>query len=144
MMKLATYEDIPRVVDLVMNFIANSPYSNEANSVEKVTATIEHMVRDRSKGIVVLYVVDDEPVGLIGGVATEMVFSHDVVATELFWWVDPEFRSRKSLALKEAFEYWARRIGAKFVSMSSLDERVGRFYERSGYRKVENAYLRTL
>jgi GNAT superfamily N-acetyltransferase len=130
-----------------MQFIAQSPYADKGSTTEKVTQTIESLLRDRNKGIVILYIMNDKPVGLIGGLTSEMIFSHDLVASELFWWVDPNFRSRKALSLKEAFEYWARRVGAKYVAMGALPsqgEKVARFYERTGYKNLENSYLKVL
>jgi hypothetical protein len=46
--------------------------------------------------------------------------------------------------LKEAFEFWGKRVGAKRIQMSSLYEnaKVARYYERTGYEPVEVSYLK--
>jgi hypothetical protein len=95
---------------------------------------------------VILYLRDGKPVGFIGGILTKMIASKEQVATEVFWYVSPEARgSRKSLSLKEAFEYWAKRVGAKFVVMSSLaDTIVERYYERTGYKLMEKSFLKVI
>lgn len=142
-LKLATHEDIPEVVDLIDSFIAGSQYANMDHSREKIEEIVLGLLKDKNKGIVILYLVNDKPVGLIGGLATEMVFSRETVATELFWWVNPSYRSRKALSLKEAFEFWGKRIGAKFIQMSGMqDEKLARYYKRTGYDLVENAFVK--
>jgi hypothetical protein len=61
------------------------------------------------------------------------------------WWVNPEHRSRKSLALKEAYEFWAKKVGAKFIQMANMnDEKIERFYQRTGYDLTERAYLKVI
>lgn len=144
-LKLATYEDLPEIVDMVMSFISLSPYKDFDHPREKVEEVVHSLLRDKNKGIVVMYLVNDKPVGILGGVANEMVFSREIITAELFWWVDPAHRGRKSLALKEAFEYWSKRIGAKYIQMSGLnDPKTARYYERTGYKLTENAYLKVI
>ena len=143
-LKLASPEDIPTIVKLVVTFIRQSPYKDEPYDETEITDLVTLLLRDKNRGIIILLMKDDLPVGFIGGMATKMFFNKDLLATELFWWVDPQYRSRKSLVLKEAFEFWAKRIGAKYISLSSPanDPRVERFYVRSGYENIENAYLK--
>jgi len=143
-LKLATIDDLDRVVRLAVTFIKQSPYKNEPYDEDDIRELVSLILRDRNKGVVVFLMNEDVPVGFIGGMLTKMLFSKDQLATELFWWVDPQFRGRKSLSLKEAFEYWAKRVGAKYIAMSSPanDERVSRFYQRTGYENIENAYLK--
>lgn len=143
-LKLASHEDIETVVRLAVTFIRQSPYKNEPMDEGEVRELIRLMLTDKNKGIIVLLMKDDLPVGFIGGLLTKMFFSKDMMASEIFWWVDPQYRTRKSLMLKEAFEFWAKRVGARYIAMSSPanDTRVSRFYERTGYENIENAYLK--
>ncbi len=145
-LKLATMEDLDRVVKLVEVFVKTSPYKNEEFDTEKVRQTVRTLLTDKNKGIVILYMNGEVPVGILGGFLTEWVFNRKQIAAELFWWVDPQFRSRKSLALREAFEFWAKRVGATAIQMSNLggDEKVARYLERSGYDLFENAHLKRI
>lgn len=143
-LKLASMSDLETVVKLVAIFVKNSPYKNEVYDEDKVRGVVRNLLLDKNKGIVILLMKDDVPVGFIGGFLTEMVFSREPVAAELFWWVDPQYRSRKSLMLKEAFEYWSRRVGAKKIQMSSTvdNDKVARYYERTGYDPFERSFLK--
>lgn len=144
MLRLATPEDMPSLIKLAVTFIRQSPYKDEPYDEDEIRDLLSILLRDRNKGIVVLLMKDDLPVGFIGGMLTKMFFSKDPLATEIFWWVDPQYRTRKSLLLKEAFEFWAKRVGAKYISLSSpaQDPRVARFYERTGYIPIENAHMK--
>lgn len=142
-LKLATHEDIPDILILAQAFVEESPYTGDAEDIEQ---TVRNLLRDRNQGIIVLYLVDDKPVGFIGGVLSKMITSKDPIATEVMWYVSPSARgSRKSLALKEAFEYWAKRVGAKMIAMSTLaDDKIERYYERTGYKLMEKTYLKVI
>lgn len=144
-LKLATPEDLPYILEMAKKFAAVSPYKDYPQSDEKIEELILSLMKDRNKTVLVLYMVNDKPVGMIGGMVSEMIFSRDLVASELIWWVDMGFRSRKTLALKEAYEYWAKRIGAKYIQMSNLDDqKIERYYERTGYKLTERAYLKVI
>jgi hypothetical protein len=144
-LRLATHEDMPTILEMAEKFAASSPYGEFPQETEKLTALIEGLLRDRNKGIIILYLVDGKPEGMIAGVLTEMVFSREGTTQELMWWVNPGHRTRKSLSLKEAYEYWAKRVGAKYIMMSEPgDDKVARYYERTGYRLTERAHLKVV
>lgn len=69
-------------------------------------------------------------------------------ATELFWFIEPEYRGRFGPLLLEAIEEAAADLGAGVMSMIALEAArgatVGRLFERRGYRLVERAYMRRL
>lgn len=112
---------------------------------EKIEELCLSLLRDRNTTIVVLYMHNDKPVGMLAGMSSEMIFSREIIASEVIWWVEPSFRSRKTLALKEAYEYWAKRIGAKYIQMANLDDqKIERYYERTGYKLTERAYLKVI
>lgn len=145
-LKLATIEDFADIKRMAIAFAEASPYKDFPKEMEKIDELILSLLRDRNKTIIILYLHDGKPVGMIAGMSSEMIFSRDLVTSEVIWWVDQEFRgSRKSLALKEAYEYWAKRIGAKYIGMSNLDdEKISRYYERSGYKPYERAFMKVI
>lgn len=78
--------------------------------------------------------------GAIGGIVSPLWCDPSVkVATELFWWAE-----RDGLALKTAFEEWARATGADYVQMISIFGKrdVAPIYRRSGYMPVEACFVR--
>lgn len=145
-LKLATPEDFPDILRMSKAFAEASPYKDFPMTEEKITELILTLLRDKNKTLIVLYLQDGKPVGMIAGMSSEMIFSREIIASEVIWWVDPEFRGgRRSLALKEAYEYWAKRIGAKYIQMANLnDDKIERYYQRTGYTLTEKAYLKVI
>lgn len=142
-LKLATEADFPAILDMAMKFAQASPYKDFPIEEEKVAALLQTLLHDKNKTIVVLYIQNDKPVGMIAGMISEMLFNREMVASELIWWVNPEVRSRKTLSLKEAYEYWAKRVGAKYIQMTNLnDDKITRYYERTGYVLTEKSFLK--
>lgn len=144
-LKLATVDDVEDVVEMAIKFAKASPYGVFPVEDGKLRQLVLDLLRDRNKGIIVLYLVEGKPQGVIAGMLSEMLFSHEPIASELIWWVNPEHRTRKSLKLKEAYEYWAKRVGAKYIQMAELnDEKIARFYQRTGYDLCERSYLKVV
>lgn len=145
-LKLATVEDFEDIKRMALAFAEASPYKDFPREETKIEELILNLLRDRNKTIIILYLHEGNPVGMIAGMSSEMIFSRDLVTSEVIWWVDKEFRgSRKALALKEAYEYWAKRIGAKYIGMSNLDDpKISRYYERSGYKPYERAFMKVV
>ena len=141
MLKIATIDDLSLVLDLSMKFANAIPYKDYIDE-EVVKATLTDILTgDKDRKICLLY----GEVGFITGVAAPFMFGTDLLATELAWWVEPEYRSKKvGLELLEAFEFWARKIGCKLISMACLDEKVAALYESKGYTLYERAYLKEI
>ena len=61
------------------------------------------------------------------------------------WWVDPAARGI-GLALLRRAERWAAETGAAAIQMiaPATNPRVGRIYERRGYRALETSYQRAI
>lgn len=143
-LRLATEDDIPKIVFFAKTFHGASQYSAEEFDEEKVAQLAQHILSDKHKGVVIFYVENGIEVGCLAGTLVEVLFSKELVAAELMWWVDPQYRSRKSLALKEAFEFWGKRVGAKYIQMSNpaANPKVARYYERTGYAPFESSFLK--
>ncbi len=99
-------------------------------------------------GAGVVFVAEQSPSEVIGMIALLVVdhpMSHELVATELVWWMDPDYRGgRAALALLHEAETWAKLQGAKRLQMIAPSEKVCRFYEKLGFERVEVAYMRNL
>lgn len=62
-------------------------------------------------------------------------------AEELFWWSE----GREGLALLAAAEAWANEHAdsLRMITLEAVNpERMGRLYERRGYRAIEHSYVR--
>jgi hypothetical protein len=68
------------------------------------------------------------------------------LASEFFWWVDPDARGRLGIDLLNALEAAAEQAGAHSLTMMTLEavnpERTGRLYQRRGYRPQEHHYIK--
>lgn len=97
-----------------------------------------------------LLVVAEDGRGLLGMLAALLVPWYarktDVIAQEVWWWVDPGRRdSGAGLALLRELERWAGERGARVVHLATprhedLDLPMGRLFRRQGYRRIETAW----
>lgn len=139
MLRLATAKDQELVVSMALSFLENSPYKtygDEANIRNLVAKVLEG---DGSSSVIILHGED----GMIAGMVSPFLFGAQTVATELAWWVNEDKRGTKIGAeLLEAFEYWAGAVGCNFISMVSLDDSLGKYYEKKGYTLSERTYIK--
>lgn len=88
-------------------------------------------------------------VGAVAGMVYPLFFSGDLVAQEIFWWVDPETRGTEAgKMLYDALADWAKEAGAVALSMIAIEngkaEAVGKIYKKKGFIPTEHAYVRGL
>lgn len=90
---------------------------------------------------------DDEGqvVGTLGALLYADPNNGDIIAQELFWWVNEGHRGNGSLNLLKAYETWARGSGAKRIVVSAVhglkEETLDKVYQRKGYRPIETNYV---
>ncbi len=97
-------------------------------------------------GIVLVSDTDGVLNGAIGGLAYNDLNDGARVLAEAFWFTTKGARGA-GLALLKGMEAWCRASGIKRIHMihlHSLNERLGRIYERMGYRLVESAYVKDI
>jgi hypothetical protein len=146
-LRIATIDDFDQVKRMALNFYRASPYSNIKIDDGTVDDTIRTLILNSgAERTVILSLHNDNPVGIIAGTVQPFLFNKDRVASELMWWMDEEHRKgRKSLQLLNAFEYWAKSVAkCDMILLSTIDslqsDRIGRVYEKRGYRPAENNY----
>ena len=136
--ELKDYEDI---VSMTKTYALTSPYKElvDVRAVELITK--EFLVEDKK---IIFYVKNDGvPVGFLAGAALPFILGLDTIATEIAWWVDPEFRANGvGSLLLYAFEEWARTTGCAIISLSSMDAGVGEIYIKKGYKLQEYTYTK--
>lgn len=102
-------------------------------------------ILDSGNGILIVAENAGEIVGGLGGLVYQDVNDGELTATEMFWYVHPEFRGA-GLALFKQFEARAIACGAKRLLMvhlhTSMAESLSSFYGRNGYRPVETHYVK--
>lgn len=135
--RIAKAEDFDEAFDLAWKFISEA-YGEFAD---------EQKCRD----LVVRLIEDDDKVfllregGFCAGVINQFILGNKRMAVELGWYVDPSKRGTGiGKALMNGFEDWATIMDCDLVSMISIDDEIGDYYEKRGYKLYERTYMKEL
>lgn len=134
MIRRATADDLPRVVELGAAFHAYSPYLDIPFDADGFGAFARKLIEGGA-----VFLSDD---GMVGGLLVPLYFNPAVVmGAELFWWA-----GKTGKPLREAFEAWARGEGAQGVQFSGLtdqrEETIRKVFARAGYERAETAFFK--
>jgi GNAT superfamily N-acetyltransferase len=140
MLRIATIEDEDLILELALKFVNESPYKEYANE-EYIRGLIkDFLASDQSVKIVLLH-----ENSMLAGMVSPFLFGPHLMATEVAWWVDLDSRKKKiGEELLEAFEFWAKKVGCDLITMVSIDDTLGKYYEKKGYSLHERAYMKEL
>lgn len=147
MIRAATLDDIPSMVDMGRHFFEASGYADITRyDAESFAQTLTRAMD--STDAVFLVVEKDHLVGMAGALLYPFYFNlTHRTAQELFWWVEPEHRGVGS-ALFDAMTAEIQKRGAESLSMVALEtlepEKVGAFYQKRGFRPSERSFIRSL
>lgn len=133
-MRLAGYGDIPNIVDMGEHFHALTDYPAPYNR-DTAARTLKAMI----EGADMFIIVDGDPVNSAIGVTISPIHFNEnwkFGALTFHWSYTPGF-GRKLLTAAEDF---ARVNGANIIHATYLptNERVGKLYERLGYKPIES------
>jgi GNAT superfamily N-acetyltransferase len=149
-LKIASIEDLEDIVDLMVTFKVESPYSTLSTDIEKIrTSVLDGLNKDKKEYLILLSYSEDfkdkGPIGIIIGSIQEFPFSLDKQAYEHIWYVLPKYRKNKvGLELYEAFEYWAIKLGVKVIHSAYPSEDLKTFYLSKGYKPLERVYYKII
>jgi hypothetical protein len=149
----ATHADVDAAVVMACRFIAESSYRGELIPDPAHQLSVAQFLLEQG----VLFVADagSELVGLLGLVVVPSVISGELVATEVVWWVDPEWRHPRSSAggrLLVTGEGWAMEVardrGLPSILMQMIApmgaDGVTEIYKRRGYLPLETIHQKRL
>jgi GNAT superfamily N-acetyltransferase len=141
MIRLATEADIPRLLEMGLRFRRETGYSKH---IEENPEQMERLVRQiiAADGVLVSEQAG-EVIGMIGYVLYPHFLSGELIAGEVFFWVEPGHRG-DGLRLLRGAEKRAKDRGANRMQMIAPTDRVGRLYGRFGYEFVEATYQKNL
>lgn len=146
-LKLATEEDWDTCLYLTRQMYAHSHWTNSVFVPGKCRQVFEsYLAGDKTK-IVIILLCNPDPYGLIIGVKQDLPFCDGSVSTELVWWVDENRKDIRGLLwLYEAFEHWSRTVKATYIQSGMLLDMadLSKFYERRGYKRVEQSYFKEI
>lgn len=144
MIRLATHDDVDFIYSCGEKFYATLDYGVRIGR-DKGIAFIR-MIIDHAQGLALIFECDGKLVGCLLAVCQDHPFAPCTMASELMWWVDPEFRGRReSLKLFDTYEYWAaRRMNADIISCVAApeNEKLHQYYKRKGYKPKELTFMK--
>ena len=129
--------------DLCLRFYKSSDYPFKIDDNYALTFLRNHIINP--SGLSLILSDKERDIGCLVGLATNHPFCKLKTATELAWWVDPLFRTKGSLKLFEAFEYWAvYKMYCDMICVVSKDDaRVEKFYKKKDYIPRELSWYKS-
>lgn len=145
MIRRGLYCDLDDIVRLARDFWSHTIYDEPFDS---------QLVRDIAAQCIdnnLMAVLDlDGVVGFTCAVKGPLLACSSVfTATEIAWWIDPEYRKgRYGIELMKFIESLAKEQGVKYFNMISMEscspEVAERIYQCSGYHKTETSHTKVL
>ena len=136
-------KDTPALVAMGQQFLQTEMYRDVIQQNPAQMAIVVENLIEHEGGAILVLERDGILVGMIGIICTVHFLSGELCAGEVFWWVTPGHRG-DGVRLLKAAESWAVVRGAKKLQMIAPTERVGQFYERMGFTRIEIAYQKEL
>lgn len=137
----AREEDLSRIVDMGLNFRKLTSYATHLGENKEKMHELASQLLSKD-GLLVLENCN-EIIGMLGFIVYSHFISGDLIAGEVFWWVEPEHRGHGNMLLDE-MERRAKQRGAKFAQMIAPNPWVARYYNRRGYQFVESTHQKEL
>lgn len=147
MIRQATHDDIPRIVEMAGRFYAQTRYASIAPMAEESAAGLAIVMMEQ--GVMLIAEAEGAVVGMVGLFIEPFTFNiAKAMATELVWWVEPEHqRSGIGAELLAAIEPACRAKGVNMIRMMCLAGQCAgaeAIYSRMGYTPSEHAYTKVL
>lgn len=142
--RLARASDLSKLVALGPHFASQMPYQTAGVDASSVLRML------RSSLAQGLLIIAGDGVGGLLGLKMPLWFDpKTVIAVELAWWLEPEYRSGTvGIRMIDLFEKSAKQAGCHHVSMMLMQniqpDRVAALYERRGYHLTERVFVKEL
>ena len=145
----ATIEDWPFVQKYARQFFDLSGWKRVLGQDADCTHGLDRLIGTPN----VFFMVAADGDRVVGGIGVVVAPSQTVqdklLAQELFWYVDEDYRqTRVAVQLYRSAERWAKEVGAVAITMAllerSMPETVASMYERMGYEQVERIFVKGL
>lgn len=143
MIREATTEDIPKLVEMGERFHKASPYADLMDFDAQGFSEFGGLMIEND---IFLLLVDDHVTSMLGMAFAGCLANPSVImADELFWWSESPGTGIKLLKTAEVV---AKGRGATLFKMSALaddnGERMNGYYQHAGFSDCERSYMRTL
>ena len=146
MIRSATLDDVPAIVEMARKFYATTDYANFAPFDE---TAMTHLVAGLVDHVLLVAETDNQLNGMVGLMVSPFVFSpSQLFATEIVWWVEPEARNNGvGIELLRAVEPACKAKGCQSIQMMHLatsPKQAGLLYQRLGYKHSETSYFKVI
>jgi len=131
MIKKASHEDIPEIINLVESLVQSIEGPQRVCRL-KTGETIAGLINDPS-GVVFI-----SKGGFIAGCIVRTVISNAPVSVELGWHAN----DKSGLRLLSSFENWSAEMGATLIKVSCKGGSAEEILRRRGYRLAETNWVR--
>ena len=143
--RLATMEDVPRIVAMGVEFLNGSSYQSVfLENADQIRALAERIIGSEDGDVLLSVNASGSVVGMIAMIAFDHFISGQRAAGEVVYWVEPRERGSSGVRLLKAAEQWAKAHGAVFIQMIAPTPRTEMLYERLGYAPIERIFQRAL
>ena len=145
----ATQEDLLDVIIAAKNFSKEASQKSWAKFDTNKTNLLFKQLVDSEFGFVYIALHENEVVGGLISMITEMPINDFRVAQELMLWIDPNHRNGKTAPkLIDKYVEWAKEKDCSFVRLSEIDNvlnsKAGILFRRKGFEPVETAYVKEI
>lgn len=146
MVRAGTQADYQDMLPLGQRFADYSHYKGTVDPAHICMA----FERSRQAGLLGVAFSDAKLVGGLIGVSVPQWYDPTMlIAVELAWWVDPQYRNtRAGLLLLNQYEEQARATGHRYCAMMTLEgldsELLSLLYERRGFHLTERSFMKVL
>jgi len=148
MIRQASSADVPELVRMGCEFVSKSTYRMVMFSDPEKVALLMTSLIENNEGLLLVSETDDVKnprrlLGMLGMMVYRHPISHERIANEVFWWVNPSDRGRSdSVRLLRQGEQWAKEQMASFVYAGAPNQKVGAVFQRLGYMPIEMQYVK--
>ena len=144
--RMASPADLKTVVELGRRFLLEGPYRDELLDNPDRALSFAASVYDNPSGRILVLAEGESVHGVFAFFAYNHLFSGELTAVELIWYVEPEWRAGGfSLRLLAEAEHLAKSMGCVRMQLTAPSEEVGKLYKYcGGYKKIEVCYQRKL
>lgn len=141
MIRLATTEDFPRIIELGRKYLLEGPYRGQITDNPEAVERFIYWLAQQDNAQILVFEEDD----LVQGVLAFFIYPHyfggELCANEMIWCVEKEHRGRGSMELLWAAERMAYDMGAIRMQLTAPTREIGALYEHcKGYKLVEVGY----
>ena len=147
--RIATLDDIPDILEMCRALVDETNEHNTFVNIPlhegKTTNMLRRYIQSPDLYFTGIAEIEGEIVGALFGYIGEYYFCHNKLATDIAWYVKPEFRGTfAGVILLKQFERWASAHGASEVCIAIATgiyaERTGNLLEKRGFNHVGGTY----